>query len=71
MKDPVPQDYDAWRHCIEVDCGIQLTAPWIEQRIAALNDERDHHTRRFVELWGPAHHERVLGWLGQALKELR
>ena len=71
MKDLVPQDYAAWRHCIEVDCGITLTPAWIEQRITALQDDRDHHTRRFVELWGSAHHEQVIGWFRQALTELR
>ena len=71
MQDIVPQSYDAWRHCIEVECGIALTAPWIEQRLVALQDGRDHHTQRFVQLWGQAHHARVLGWFQQALEELR
>ena len=71
MQDPMPRDYAAWRHCIEVDCGLSLTTPWIEQRIAALQDASDHHTRRFVELWGAEHRERVLAWFRRALEELQ
>ncbi len=33
---PVPANYDAWRHCIEVDCAQPLTAAFIAQRLAAL-----------------------------------
>lgn len=69
MHDPVPRDYDGWRHCIEVDCGIALTAFWIRQRIAALRDAEDRHTRRFVELWGAEHHRQVLAWFCRALEE--
>lgn len=70
MDEIVPTSYASWRHCIEVSCGMRLTAPWIEQRIAALEDPKDHHTARFVELWGDDHHAQVLAWFRQARAEL-
>lgn len=71
MDELLPSSYESWRHCIEVSCGLRLTAPWIEQRIAALEDKRDRHTARFVELWGAEHHARVLAWFRRALREAR
>ncbi|MDB6454234.1 hypothetical protein [Falsirhodobacter sp. 20TX0035] len=64
----VPQTYADWRHCITVACGIPLTPAYIRARIDALEDPRDDHTRRFVERWGRAHHERTLGWFREALR---
>jgi hypothetical protein len=63
---PVPETYAAWRRCIEVDCGIELTPAFIAARLQALADERDPHTRRFVAPWGEAQRRRVLGWLDEA-----
>jgi hypothetical protein len=60
--DPIPRDYDGWRYCIEHWCGIPLTADFVSQRIAALEDRGNEHTRRFVECYGQAHHAQVLGW---------
>jgi len=63
---PVPETYAAWRHCIEVDCGVALTPAFVTARLEALADQRDPHTRRFVAQWGEAHRQRVLGWLETA-----
>lgn len=65
-QSPDPEIYAAWRHCIEVDCGIRLTPSFIEAGLEALADPQDPHTRRFVEQWGEAHRKRVLGWLARA-----
>lgn len=66
----IPDTYAAWRHCIEVDCGIPLTAPYVRERIAALGDPRDFRTEQFQRLYGEAHLARVRGWFAQALTEL-
>lgn len=66
----VPETYDRWKHCITVSCGIPLTPQYVEARIAALDDMTDHHTQRFIECWGKAHHDQTLAWFRQAAAEL-
>jgi hypothetical protein len=62
----IPQHYEAWRHCIIVECGLKLTPSFIEKRIASLQDEDEHHTKQFIRLYGTAYHQKVLRWFMQA-----
>jgi hypothetical protein len=62
----LPDTYAAWRRCIEVDCGLELTPDFIRTRLDSLSCDRDPHTRRFVAQWGEEHRKRVLGWLEKA-----
>jgi hypothetical protein len=64
----IPQSYSAWRHCIEVDCGIALTEAFIRERIAALHDPHDFRTEQFIRCYGQAHLERVRVWFAEALR---
>lgn len=64
--DPIPRTSEQWRHCIEHDCGIPLTAEFVAARIRALENPNDQHTRRFIECYGRDHHQRVLAWFRQA-----
>ncbi|MBV6811841.1 hypothetical protein KWH19_19230 [Xanthomonas campestris pv. pennamericanum] len=66
MSQHLPENYAAWRHCIEVDCAQPLTADFIAQRLAALHDPADHHTQQFLRRWGQAHHQQVIVWLERA-----
>lgn len=69
MKTPsVPQNYAQWRHCILVDCGLELTPGYISERIAALEDGQDYHTVKFIELYGEQHLQRVIRWFAEAAK---
>ncbi|MEM8784906.1 MAG: hypothetical protein AAGF19_03540 [Pseudomonadota bacterium] len=61
--------YDDWKHCITVECGIPLTAEYIESRLKALKDESDLQTKKFASEWGPAHLTRVIGWFEKAKLE--
>lgn len=61
-----PQSYAQWQHCIVVDCGLELTPAYIAQRLAAFTNAHDDHTKRFVELYGEQHLQRVIGWFTQA-----
>ncbi|MCD0246342.1 hypothetical protein JWH11_12560 [Xanthomonas melonis] len=70
MSRHLPESYAAWRHCIEIDCAQPLTATFIAQRLAALNDPTDHHTQQFLRCWGQAHHWGVLEWFERAGSEL-
>ncbi|MES1947516.1 hypothetical protein C84B14_09217 [Salinisphaera sp. C84B14] len=69
-NDLVPRTYEQWRHCITVDCGMALTPAYIEQRLHALRDDNDDATRRFIAVYGPAHHRAVIGWFERAGAEL-
>lgn len=66
----IPDSYSAWRHCIEVDCGLPLTAAFIHERLEALGDPRDFRTEQFVRHYGAAHLARVQAWFAQAQREL-
>lgn len=66
--DTLPQNYEAWRHCITVDCGLELTPSYISERLVALRNNKDHHTLKFIELYGEQHLEKVIGWFLQAEK---
>jgi len=71
MKTPViPQTYEQWRHCITVECGIPLTRAFAEERLAVWANRAADETRRFEQLYGAAHRERVLQWFERALGEL-
>jgi len=67
--DPIPGNYEQWRYCIEHWCGIPLTAEFIEQRLQALNNPKDHHTQRLRECYGENHLQALIGWFEQAGKQ--
>lgn len=62
----IPDTYQAWRHCIEVDCGLTLTPQFIAERIAALENVGDMRTRQFLSCYGDGHRQRVLSWFREA-----
>lgn len=66
----VPTTYEEWKHCITVKCNIPLTSGYVAERLAALNDRSDYHTKKFIDYWGSAHHARTVAWFEQAAKEL-
>ncbi len=71
MKTPtIPQTYEQWRHCITVECGIPLTRAFVEERLAAWSNPSAEEARRFEQLYGAAHRQRVLHWFERSLGEL-
>jgi len=62
----IPQNYEEWRHCIIVECGLELSPSYIQKRITALQDNSEYYTQQFVRKYGKQHHQRVLGWFMQA-----
>ena len=63
-----PQNYEQWRHCIIVKCGLQLTPGYISERLSALKNNDDYQTQRFIVLYGEQYLQRVIGWFHQAEK---
>lgn len=66
----IPNDYPTWHHCITVECGIELTANYIEKRLAALEDDNDSTTQQFVRLYGQSHRQAVTSWFKTAKNSL-
>lgn len=64
------ESYDEWRHWITVKAGIPLTVNFVEARIAALSNQRDPMTARFIELYGDPYRLRTIRWFEQARREL-
>ncbi len=70
MKTPViPQTYEQWRHCITVECGIPLSRAFAEERLAVWSNPAHSETRRFEQLYGAAHRERVCQWFARDLAQ--
>ena len=65
-EDITPKNYNEWRHCITADCGLKLTPEYIDERITALNDDKEHYTQQFLKLYGPEYLQQVLSWFAQA-----
>jgi len=69
MKTPaILQNYEQWKHCITIDCGIQLTEEYISKRISLLQNNNDYYTQQFVKLYGQQYLNKVLNWFIQAQK---
>lgn len=65
-----PTNYQQWRHCIEVDCGIPLTPEFVDKRLAALQNSKDPKTQAFEKLYGVDHLQMTIAWFKQAEAEL-
>lgn len=52
MSHHIPETYDAWRRCIEIDYAQPLTAAFIVQRLTALQDPADQHTHNSCVVGG-------------------
>lgn len=66
MASAFPQTYDEWRRCIVIDCGIDLTDAFIDQRLRALRDPSDAHTAQFAETYGDEYLSQVIEWFEMA-----
>lgn len=66
----IPQTYGAWRHCIEVECGIPLTRDYIVSRLNVLREPSAEETQRFVQRYGRPHWQRVVAWFETAAEQL-
>ena len=65
----IPQDYQQWRDCITIRCGLVLTAEYIEQRLHELKRSDHPNTKEFTKLYGAEHLQRTVFWFEQAANE--
>lgn len=63
----IPASYAEWRQCIEVSCGLRLTADFVQERLAALRNPAEGYTRAFASQYGQAYLQQVISWYEQAL----
>lgn len=66
----IPQNYEEWRHCIIVGCGLELTADYVNERLSSLQDDKDFRTQQFIRLYGRAHTQNIIGWFKQTQNSL-
>lgn len=71
MSAVIPETFGEWRHCIEHDCGIQLTAEFIQRRLMILRESRHEETQRFIRHYGEAHWQRTVSWFEHANNDIR
>jgi hypothetical protein len=64
----IPTNFTEWKHCIEVSCGIAITAAFASKRIAELSDDNNQHTMEFVRLYGDAYRQQVINWFTQSVQ---
>jgi hypothetical protein len=62
----IPSTFDEWRHCIEKECEITLTERFINERLDALGNIENQHTKHFLKCYGQTHYKSVMKWLLQA-----
>ncbi len=62
-KGMIPKSFEEWRRCIVVDCGVELTASFIEERLLVFGNRQHPETMKFVALYGENHLNNVVNWL--------
>lgn len=71
MSTQIPQNYEQWKHCITVECGIPLTLSFVSQRLKSWRHESSEETQRFRRLYGDGHWQSVISWFERAENDLR
>lgn len=67
----IPTEFEEWKHCIEVKCGIPLTQDFAEQRLTLLEQAEIEETQRFVALYGQEHLSNIKNWFKRVIEELK
>ena len=71
MKNPLfPESYEEWQHFITVDCKLELTSAFIEERLSVWRNDGCEETRRFRKLYGDDYWRSITQWYEQAQKDL-
>lgn len=64
-----PKNYEEWKHCITVNCGIALTTSYLQKRLDELQDEAYENTKQFARLYGQEYQQQIIAWFSRALSE--
>jgi len=66
----IPQDFESWKYRIEQKCGIPLTLPFVQGRLAVYENEELPETKRFISKYGEEHYWRVREWFARVAMDL-
>ncbi len=66
----IPANYQEWKYCITVLCGIPLSRDFVANRIALFSDKSKDETKKFIQTYGERHAGQVLDWFVLAKHEL-
>ncbi len=58
--------YKEWHDAMANRCKISLTPEYCAERVRALQDPSDAATTQFLELYGRAYRDKVIGWFQRA-----
>ncbi len=61
----IPRTFEKWKNCIINDCKISLTKSFARSRLAVYENRNDSETREFIALYGEAHLNNIIYWLGK------
>lgn len=67
----IPNDYNSWKHCITIECGIELSKDFLQNRIRVLTDVTNQETQKIILLYGQIHIHNLIKWMQQALYEFK
>lgn len=59
----IPQDFEAWRACITIKCGIEVSVAFARQRLAIYKQAEHPETKEFIKLYGSKHYQQIVAWL--------
>lgn len=65
----IPKNYQEWKRCIEVDCGIKLSPGFISKRLRIYSNLKNPETIKFKKLYGTQHLKNVISWYEIAANE--
>jgi hypothetical protein len=65
----IPQTFDQWKHCITVDCKINLTKDFVLQRLTVFQDTNNPETKKFESLYGKEYLQNIIHWFKKMANE--
>lgn len=65
----IPQTFEQWKHCITVDCKINLTKEFAAQRLLVYTNERNIETEKFKMLYGEGYLQNIIHWFKKIINE--
>lgn len=64
------QNYNEWKKCITISCGIPLTKDFVNTRLTELTDEKNPKTLEFKKIYGESFTQMIISHFQQAQSEL-
>ena len=61
----MPNHFEEWKRCLEVNCKIPLTKDFANSRIQIYTDNSHDETKKFIELYGINHLNNIIKWYKQ------